>query len=76
MTTLVIIFILLMLPLGIILRMRNMSKLLGVLILVCVALSLYNLFAGSPGSPAFFAGPTALALMLGWTVGKWVGGRG
>ena len=76
MTTLVIIFILLMVPLGVILRMRSMSKLLGVLILICVVLSLYNLFAGSPGSPAFFAGPAALSLMLGWTAGKWVGGRG
>ncbi|WP_299042729.1 hypothetical protein [uncultured Tateyamaria sp.] len=76
MTTLVIIFILLMLPLGIILRMRNLSMVLGVLVLICVVLSLYNLFAGSPGSPLFFAGPMALALMLGWTAGKWVGGRG
>ncbi|MEX0312437.1 MAG: hypothetical protein AB3N17_19585 [Tateyamaria sp.] len=76
MTALVIIFILVMLPLGIILRLRNMSMVLGALVLICVVLSLYHLFAGGPGSILFFAGPAALALMLGWTAGKWVGGRG
>ncbi|GGX56474.1 hypothetical protein GCM10007385_26500 [Tateyamaria omphalii] len=76
MTTLAIVFSLLLMPLGVILRMRNLPMVLGVLIVLCVILSLYNLFAGTPGSPLFFAGPAALALMLGWTLGKRFGGRG
>lgn len=59
-----------MLPVGVILRMRNLSAVLGVLVMICVVLSLYHLFAGRAGSPLFFAGPAALALMLGWTAGK------
>ncbi|MEM8655764.1 MAG: hypothetical protein AAGF36_13560 [Pseudomonadota bacterium] len=72
MTALVIIFILLMLPLGILLRMRDLSAVLGGLVVICAVLSLYHLFAGRPGSPLFFAGPAALALMLGWTAGKFL----
>ena len=76
MTTLVLIFIVLMLPVGVLLRMRNLSKVLGALIILCVVLSLYHLFLGGAGSPLFFAGPAALALMLGWTIGGRIGGRG
>ncbi|APX11837.1 hypothetical protein [Tateyamaria omphalii] len=75
MTTLAIIFALLMMPIGILLRLRNLTKVLGVLVILCVILSLYHLFASGPGSPLFFAGPAALALMLGWTVGGRIGGR-
>lgn len=75
MSILAIIFALLMMPIGVLLRMRNLPMVLGALIVLCVILSLYNLFAGAPGSPLFFAGPAALALMLGWTLGKQFGGR-
>lgn len=74
MTALAIIFTLLMLPMGVLLRMRRLAAVLGALVILCVILSLYNLFAGVPGSPLFFAGPAALALMLGWTFGKRFGG--
>ncbi|WP_299699209.1 hypothetical protein [uncultured Tateyamaria sp.] len=76
MSILAIIFALLMMPVGILLRMRNLPMVLGALIVLCVILSLYNLFADTPGSPLFFAGPAALALMLGWTLGKRFGGHG
>lgn len=70
-----IIFALLMQPIGVILRMRNLSIVLGGLFVLCLVLSVYNLFDGAPGSSLFFAGPAALALMVGWTTGKRFGGR-
>ncbi|WP_299548305.1 hypothetical protein [uncultured Tateyamaria sp.] len=76
MTTVAIIFALLMMPVGILLRMRNLPMVLGALVVLCLVLSLYNLFVSAPGSPLFFAGPAALALMLGWVLGKRFGGRG
>ncbi|WP_299611976.1 hypothetical protein [uncultured Tateyamaria sp.] len=74
MITLAIIFALLMLPIGILLRMRNLPMVLGALVVLCLILSVYNLIAGTQGSPLFFAGPAALALMVGWTLGKRFGG--
>lgn len=74
MTSLAIIFALLMLPMGVLLRMRGLSMVLGALVVLCLILSVYNLIAGAPGSPMFFAGPAALALMIGWTLGKRFGG--
>jgi len=74
-STLAIIFALLMLPIGILLRLRGWSMVLGALVVLCLILSIYNLVAGAPGSPLFFAGPAALALMIGWVLGKRFGGR-
>lgn len=75
MIALAVIFALLMAPVGVILRMRNLPMVLGALVVLCLVLSVYNLIAGAPGSPLFFAGPAALALMIGWTLGKRFGGR-
>lgn len=70
MTIIALIFVVLACLLGMWLRQGQRSLGLGVAVGGLLILSAINLFFGSATSPLFYAAPAAIAVLVGWSLGK------